>query len=196
MKPIVSGISCWTPKTSLKRIRNDCSCHCRAIRIDRIATTPEEIKNRAHFKKRIVAICTDCHTLGTGVRAEWFGSSWRPTSKPSEPINHWNPEKPKPRCHHCEKPRQFKKMLSAETKNRKATADTTNGSRTTTVPPLTVTPTPITTHAKTTRKLTKNLKLSTRPLRHVAKRTNWQRDFFLQPMQQRDSLPRTEDRQV
>ena len=78
--------SWWTPNTSQERIWDSRSCRHRKIHLCRNISTPEKIKEpgplgQTHF-------WTDCHTLGTRLRAAWFGGCWRATSKHHEPIGH------------------------------------------------------------------------------------------------------------
>ena len=103
-----------------------------------------------------------------------------------------NADRPKPTCHHCKKPGQYKNQCRLLKKQR----EQTENNQTKAMTPILLTRTLISTIITTTKTVTEpkeSQKLFFHPVRHVGRQTIPQRKATTEPIQPIDRLAGTED---
>ena len=109
-----------------------------------------------------------------------------------------NADKTKPTCHYCKKPRHYKSQCRLLKKRREQTENNQNNPGNKNSDVSTSNPNGNVNNPKTTTETATETKesheLFTHPVSHVAKQTIPQRNVIMEPMQQIDRLPGTEDR--
>ena len=115
--------SSWTSKTGQRRIRSSCPCHRRTIHICQSATTTEKVNESGPFgdNKQIVTHLEKELELN-GLEAP---DELQINTVSQQPKN-TNADRPKPMCHHCKKPVQYRNQCRSLKKQLKKSEDTQN----------------------------------------------------------------------